>query len=99
MQDSEARLDILRRRAEAAGPSIAGTSSLLDTHRAALAKEKKKQDKQKLELDWPIKPSGDDKGKGREADAVALDGSKHINFWAGIEAEVSGVWLALRDSH
>jgi hypothetical protein len=103
-QDSEARLDILRRRAVEGNTSSSssalmpsGTSSLLSSHRSSRAREDRRAEKKKLEFDWPIQDKTA-KAKGKERNVTDLntadkgvqlgEGGGHINFWAGMEKEV-----------
>ncbi len=77
-------------------------SSLISTHRSAVHRTERKDDRKKLEFDWPTKEKEKefkakrrDKGKEKrdardeEQNEMELGDKGHINFWDGIEKEVS----------
>ncbi len=98
MQESEARLSALRRRAGTPEEhlSISGESSLLARHRREKEqrerREKKDKERTRLDFDWPEKES---RKRAREDDRFVsggqLDDNRfmtegHVNFWAGLES-------------
>lgn len=99
-QESETRLNALRRRAgtpEEHLSSISGESSLLSRHRKEKERREKREKKEKarLDFDWPEREARKSKGKEREDDRFVSGGTLdddrfvsggHVNFWADLES-------------